>query len=324
MNVLILSCGTRCLLVDYFKKKENGFNQVVVTDCSLNAPALYRADKYYIVPPMCEPSYLSFIFKICETEKINMVLPLHEDELLLIAEHNGEFVKRNIVPIVSPIGIIQLCRDKYSLYNRMKEIGIPVLYTGLIGEKKQIIEEYGFPLFMKPRYGAGSISSLVINKEKAIDGNVENDTKEFVIQPYIDGEEYGVNFYVDIKSGELIDVFVMKKIRMRAGETEKSISIHETTIERMVKKICDNILFRGPIDMDVIKKGNEYFVLDINPRFGGGYPHTHSCGVNFVKKLANNAKGIRNVPGKCNYKEGLIALRYMDISVIGKDTKADE
>ena len=325
MNILILSCGTRSLLVDYFVERKNGFDKVVVTDCSVNSPALYRADKYYIVPRMKEPTYLPKLFDICKSENINAVLPLQEDELVLIAENADEFKNRNVLPIISSLEIVKLCRDKYGFYKKMRELGIPCIPTVLADSRKEMIEKYGFPLFMKPRYGAGSVSSTIINKEVAIDGNLANeDDEEFIIQPYINGDEYGVNFYVDFKTGELTELFIMKKIRMRAGETEKSVSVYDTEIENIVKKLCENISFRGPIDMDVIKKGEKYYILDVNPRFGGGYPHTHSCGVNFIKQLARNAEGLANEHNRNEYENGIVAFRYMTISLMRKDDMPDE
>mgnify|MGYP002594735995 FL=1 len=91
MNILILSCGTRVKLVQYFLQRESGFEKVVVTDCSNYAPALYVADKYYIVPKMTEPDYLKSLLEICEKEQIKVVLPLQEDELLLIAKERKQF-----------------------------------------------------------------------------------------------------------------------------------------------------------------------------------------------------------------------------------------
>ena len=101
MNILILSCGTRVKLVQYFLQRENGFEKVVVTDCSNYAPALYVADKYYIVPKMTEPDYLKSLLEICEKEQIKVVLPLQEDELLLIAKERKQFEDLGILVAVS-------------------------------------------------------------------------------------------------------------------------------------------------------------------------------------------------------------------------------
>ena len=94
MNILILSCGTRNLLVRYFKDRRNGFDKVVGTDCSTYAPALYETDSHYIVPCMTAPDYLDVILDICRRESIRMVLPLQEDELDLSTEQGAFYRDR--------------------------------------------------------------------------------------------------------------------------------------------------------------------------------------------------------------------------------------
>lgn len=324
MNILILSCGTRCLLVDYFMDRMNGFEKVVVTDCSSNSPALYRADKYYIVPRMSDESYIPSLIKICNNENITTILPLQEDELLLIAKHRDDFTKNNIIPIISPLDSIKLCRDKFSFYSKMQQKGIPIVPTFLSENKEKIISQYGLPIYMKPRYGAGSVSNYIINNSSAITNIIENESREFVLQPYIRGTEYGVNAYVDLISKELIEVFILKKIRMRAGETEKSRSIHNEIIRTLVKRICETIQICGPIDIDIMEYKGKFYVLEVNPRFGGAYPHTHSCGMNYVRMIANNAIGIKNEPFKMEYEDDIVAFRYMTISTMKRKDTDDE
>lgn len=318
-NILILSCGTRKLLVSYFKQRINGFEKVVVTDCSVYAPALYCADKYYIVPKMTDSNYLSDILTICNEEKINAVLPLQEDELVLIAKNKELFLSNNIIPIISDANIISVCRDKYKFYMDMCDLSINSIPTFLMDELGEIRKKYDLPLFMKPRFGAGSVSNYKINTQEMIEAISNSEEGEFVLQPYCEGVEYGINVYVDMISKEVVEIFILKKIRMRAGETEKSVSVKNTEIERIVNDICSKMNFIGPVDIDLIEKDGKYYVLEINPRFGGAYPHAHSCGVNFVKLIANNIDGKVNNPFEMAYEEGVIALRYTDVFIVKRD-----
>lgn len=92
MNILILSAGTRNKVVQYFVKTLNGKGTVVATDMSNLAPAIYEADKYYIVPRMTDPGYLDVILDICKKEKITGVLSLIDPELSLLAENREKFI----------------------------------------------------------------------------------------------------------------------------------------------------------------------------------------------------------------------------------------
>ena len=296
--------------------RENGFHKTVAADCSPYSPALYRADKYYIIPRMKDPDYFPSLLDICEKEEINAILPLQEDELLLIAENQSVFIERHILPVISKLDIVELCYDKYNLYKMLTEEGIGAVPTFLTVNLETVIEHYGFPLFMKPRFGAGSVSNYLINTRESIKGNIRNESKEFIIQPYIEGNEYGINAYVDFVSGQLVEMFILKKIRMKAGETEKSVSVHNDKIKNIVKSICTILALRGPVDIDIMEKDGEFYVLEINPRFGGAYPHTHACGVNFIRLLSNNANNIANPSFTMEYEEGVVAFRYMTISTM--------
>lgn len=151
MNILILSCGTRNKLVCYFKNGSSGFDKVVGTDCSPYAPALYVADSYYIVPEMMEPNYLSVLLHICEMEKIDVVLPLQEDELLFLAEYKQDFEDRNILAAVSDCEKVSLCRDKYHMYQYLCEHEVSAVPTYLWKLDQKKLEN---PLFFGGGGGA--------------------------------------------------------------------------------------------------------------------------------------------------------------------------
>lgn len=318
MNILILSCGAKCLLVDYFMKKSNGFDSVVAVDCSVYAPALYRADRHYIVPRMKDDGYLPEILHICEKEKIDVILPLQEDELVLISQMRKLFEDKGILPLISDYETVCLCRDKLKFYqflNKQEDIRLIPTYSSDDFLEDRI--DLDFPVYVKPRYGAGSEDNLSVPTKGWLREMLSAGQKEMIIQPHMDGQEYGVNAYIDILSGEPVSIFVLQKISMRAGETFKSVSVHNAAIEKLVNAVCSAIRFRGPIDIDIMEYEGTYYVLEVNPRFGGGYPHAYNCGVNFLQLIAKNAAGYQNEPTD-RYEDGVVALRYTDINMVGK------
>lgn len=314
MNILILSAGTRNLLVSYFMK--SGFDKVVAADASPLAPALYLATKYYIVPLMKDPSYMDRILDICKSESIDAVLPLQEDELQLIADNAGLFEKNGIKVIVSDSRSVSACRDKFGFLDALTKAGIPVLktYCDIDAFRKDIDEGLvSFPVFIKPRFGCGSADSFMAGNIEFIDAVRKNYNEEFVIQQFNKGREYGADIYCDLITGEVTDIFLKEKLRMRAGETEKSVSVINETVFDLVKKTVSLFDFRGPIDMDLFEMDGTYYVSEINPRFGGGYPHAYLCGVNFPLRILENLKGNSGDCSIGDYKAGMIALKTQDI-----------
>ncbi len=316
MNILILSCGTRNKLIRYFKEPGNGIERIIGTDCSAYAPALYETDEHYLVPRMTSPDYLDIVLNICQKEKIDAVLPLQEDELFLIASNREKFMNAGVLPIVSEQNTVELCRDKYAFYHHMKRSGLPVLPSFLNLSEFQKHYEAGkinFPVFIKPVRGCGSIGIQKADNMELLSVLCKYSSDDMLIQQFAEGEEYGVDLYVDLLSQEPVSIFTKKKLRMRAGETEKSVSVKDEKLFTLIRKTAASLSLSGPVDMDIFCVDGDYYISEINPRFGGGYPHAHACGMNFPKLIAANAAGRKNTAAIADYEEGVCMLKYTDL-----------
>ncbi|MBQ7841634.1 MAG: ATP-grasp domain-containing protein [Lachnospiraceae bacterium] len=318
MNILILSCGTRNKLVRFFKEtlknRPEGGN-VIVTDCSEWAPALYEADAFHIVPRMTEPGYLEHILDICKKEKVNAVLPLFEDELDLIAQNRQMFEAEGIVPVVSEKETVALCRDKYLFYQHLVKNNIPALPTCLGLEEFDAMYAAGkmdFPVFVKPVNGCGSVGISKVEDRELLEILCRRSEDGLLIQQFADGEELGADIYVDLKSQKPTAIFTKKKVRMRAGETEKSVSVKDETLFALIEKTVLTLKLAGPVDMDIFKVNGQYFISEINPRFGGGYPHAYHCNVKFPELIAENLCGRENRCAIGEYEEGICMMKYSD------------
>lgn len=302
--------------MQYFKAKESGFDKVVGTDCSIYAPALYEADSYYIVPRMTSPDYIDVILDICQKENIGAVLPLQEDELALLSSKRQLFIEKGILPVVSSPETIELCRDKYAFYEHMQQNGIPMLTSckDLSAFQKYYDEKkIDFPVFIKPVRGCGSIGIREVDNMELLSVLCKYSKEEMLIQQFAEGEEYGVDVYVDMISHQPVSVFTKKKLRMRAGETEKSVSVKDDALFTLIRKTASVLSLAGPVDMDVFYINGQYYLSEINPRFGGGYPHAYACGVNFPKQIAENAAGKENADTIGCYEEGICMLKFSDL-----------
>ena len=319
MNILILSCGTRNKLVRYFREKGNGFDRVIGTDCSAYAPALYETDNHYLVPRMTSPGYLDTILGICEKEKIDAVLPLQEDELYLIASHKELFTSKGICPIVSSPETVELCRDKYAFHNHLIAYNIPTLPAcDSLSAFRKCYEDgrMNFPVFVKPIRGCGSIGIQKAEHMQLLEVLCKYSSDGLLIQTFADGEEYGIDFYVDMLSHKPVSIFIKQKLRMRAGETEKSVSVKDAALVDLVKQTAETLSLSGPVDMDVFRVKGRYYISEINPRFGGGYPHAYSCGINFPKLIAANLSGTENADTIGSYEDGICMLKYTDLMTL--------
>ena len=317
MNILILSAGTRNKVVEYFKKELNGQGKVIATDCNPLAPTLYIADKHYIVPRIDSDDYLETILDICRKESIKGLFSLIDPELSLIAEHKQKFTDIGVIPFVSDYDKVEMCFDKYEFYKRCRSLNIPTVRSYIdINEFKQDYENQviDFPVFVKPYNGSCSMNIQRIDNMEDLEFNM-NRYDNLMIQEYMDGNEYGVDVYIDILSHEVISIFIKKKLLMRAGETDKSVSVKNDKLLNLVKRFAEEMKFVGQIDIDVFEVGGEFYISEVNPRFGGGYPHAYECGCNFPKYMIENMKGNINEIQVGNYKEGIYMMKYLDLIV---------
>lgn len=129
MNILILSAGTRNKIVQYFKKELQGKGKVIATDCSELAPAIYEADKYYIVPKIDNPEYIDVILDICKQENIDTLISLIDPELSLISRNIKLFNNIGVKPIISDYDKVEMCFDKYKMYEFLVKNNIKTIKT---------------------------------------------------------------------------------------------------------------------------------------------------------------------------------------------------
>lgn len=317
MNILILSCGTRNKVVQYFKKALAGQGNVIATDMSPNAPALYDADKHYIVPRMSAPGYIDVIFDICKKEKISGVLSLIDPELSLLAKHMDDFAALGVTVIGSSYDLCEQSLDKMQMFRYLTEHGYRCAKSYV--SKEQFYEDVAagvisYPVFVKPVQGSASISISKVYDKETVDLLFDH-SDNLMIQEFLNGQEIGADVYIDMISGDVVSIFTKKKLVMRAGETDKAVSFKDEKLFALIQRFVKETGFRGQIDIDIFEIGGEYYISEVNPRFGGGYPHAYECGCDHMMLICNNLKGISNEKNIGNYEENLVMMKYNEIMI---------
>ena len=317
MNILLLSAGTRDKVVQYFKRELAGKGKVIATDCSELAPAIYEADEYVIVPRIDADGYLDCILDICKEKQITGVLSLIDPELSLLAENKERFLAVGTTPIVPAYDAVETCFDKFQMYQLLQKNGYQTAKSYI--DKESFYEDVAagkiqYPVFVKPVKGSASINISKVQSQKEIDvlfALYDN----LMIQEFMDGTEYGADVYIDMITGEVTSIFVKEKIKMRAGETDKSVSVKDETLFELIKNFVKTAGYRGIIDMDIFKVQGTYYISEVNPRFGGGYPHAYECGVNVPAQIIRNLEGKENPVTIGAYKSGIYMMKYNEIMI---------
>lgn len=276
---------------------------IVATDMQLSAPALQAADIKIQVPAVYDPKYVDITLDICKEYKINALISLNDLELPILSQNKTKFESIGVKLLVSDPSVIDICFDKYKTAQWIESIGLksPKTYVSLTEAKNAITKgDINYPLFMKPRWGSGSIGLETVNDEEELDiyyslllkkikrtilatASVGDDY--ILIQEKLTGNEYGLDVMNDI-DGNHIEVSVKQKLAMRAGETDKAVTLNNPEIEEIGHKVGQNLKHTCNLDMDIMQRENgDYCVLELNPRFGGGFPFSYEAGVNLPKAI---------------------------------------
>lgn len=309
MNILFTCAGRRTYLLKYFKENMSEGDKVLATDMQLSAPALQVADVKLQVPAVYDPNYVNITLNICKEHKVDALISLNDLELPILAEHKAEFAAVGTKVIVSDPAVIDIAFDKHKTAQWVESIGLnaPKTYVRLDDCKKALAAgEISFPLFMKPRWGSGSIGlesiadmeeldiyyNLLMKKiKKTILATASVGDEYIMIQEKLTGNEFGLDVMNDLE-GNNVAVSVKQKLAMRAGETDKAITRDLPEVREMGRKIGENLKHIGNLDVDIMQRADgAYCVLELNPRFGGGFPFSYEAGVNLPKAIIKWVKG---------------------------------
>jgi carbamoyl-phosphate synthase large subunit len=319
-NILVLSCGTRNKVIQYFKKAlttEDGtrIGRVIATDMSRVAPAIYEADAHYIVPRMTADGYIDVIFDICRKENICAVLSLIDPELSLLARHEADFAAIGVRVVGSSYALCEMSLDKMQMYRWLTDHGYRTARSYIDKEVFYADLDRGLiqsPVFVKPIRGSASIAISKVSDRETLELLFAHDSN-LMIQEYMKGQEIGTDVYIDMVSGEVVSIFTKKKLVMRAGETDKAVSFKDEKLFELIRRFVGEAGYRGQIDIDIFEVDGVYYISEVNPRFGGGYPHAYECGCDHMTMIANNLGGIANYCSIGNYESNVFMMKYSEI-----------
>lgn len=321
LNILFTCAGRRNYLINYFKEALNGEGKIIAIDSEHNAPALIDADIALNVSSIYSENYISEVLEICKKYQVAAVISLYDLELPIISKHVEDFKSIGTRVIISNERVIDIAFDKWKTHVFLREQGLQTPETYL--DLKEAIDalnagELEFPLILKPRWGSNSIGieipqnmeeleySYFLLKSKLTrsilkEASNQDINRSILIQQKLGGQEYGMDVLNDF-DGNNVGVFARKKVSMRCGETDKAISVIHSGITRVGETIGKALGHCGNLDCDVFVDGDGIYVLELNPRFGGGYPFSHEAGANTVAVYLSWIKGEADFSRHLNYK----------------------
>lgn len=325
MNILFTCAGRRNYLINYFKEALKGEGKVYATDMQLTAPALVDADVAIQVPAIYSEEYIPSLKNIIKEHSIKAVISLNDLELPILSQAKQDIESLGAKVIVSDENAINIAFDKWETVKFLESNGLKSPKTFIdFQEAKKAIEsgELKFPLVIKPRWGSASIGidfpedmeelelayklqTIRLKRTILAEASKEDIDHAILIQEKIPGKEYGMDVLNDFE-GNYVGTFVRQKLQMRSGETDKAVSVIDERFEKIGKIIGENLKHIGNLDCDVFEHNGELYVLELNPRFGGGYPFSHEAGNNTAAIYIEWLKGNKDISMHSDYKADMM------------------
>ncbi len=287
LNVLITAASRRVALVQAFRQALAGAGvrgSVVVTDVNPMSPAVHVAARAYRVSLATEPAYLDEIGAISQREAIGLIVPTIDDELPLFGRVRPAFERMGVRVAASTERTASLCNDKHALCEHLRARGIPAAQSFLPG---MLPDRPDFPLFIKPRYGRGSVGAYAVRNPRELAFFLHY-VEQPVIQEFLNGAEYTIDMLCDF-DGRPLSVVPRERVVIRSGVTDRGRTSGDPALIELALRCADALAFAGAVNIQCRIVDGRPVIFEINPRFSGGIPLTIAAGADFPRMLVDLA-----------------------------------
>ncbi len=320
-KILFTSPGRRVELINLFKIQNNFL--LYGADYINTSPASFYLEKVFKLPFKIDKKYIEKILNICEENNIDLVIPLIDPEIPLLSNYEKEFSKIQTKLLIPNKDICQKSFDKLEMSKEIRKIKVKQPKTISMNDIEKLENINTENIIIKPKTGSSSKNVFKLKKDVVKDfiKLMNFCLDEFIIQEYINYEfEVTVDVFSDFE-GNIVEMCQRKRLKTRGGEVERAVTMKDKKLAKIVEKISKELKINSIYNIQFLYSNNNYYFLEINPRFGGGYPLSHKSGANFIENINNF---IENKPynyyKSSRYIDDYYMLRY-DNAIYTKELK---
>ncbi len=318
-NILVTATGSivaqgiiKCLKLANRQKKSKFNYKIISADMSAMAPGIYRGDKGILVPPVSSPEYLDFIIKTCIKEKIDALFIGSDEELLSLTLAKNEIEnKAETVVITNPIDVVFKSVDKWKTFEFLKQNNLPCPHSALPDDQDRFVQDYGFPLVVKPREGHGSLHFYLVHDKKELEDAkraIERTGWRPLLQEYLGNgdSEYTTGITVN-QNGKVMSSIAMRKI-LKSGQTYKAFIDDYKVVRKSAEQTAVTLGGKGPVNIQAKMVDGKPKIFEINARFSATTPIRAVAGINEPDILVRNMALGEDI--KMEGYQRLVCLRY--------------
>ncbi len=308
MTAVLFTCaGQRVDILDAFRRAGA---RTVAADVNPLAPALYRADRYALVPRIDDDAYVPALRALVEEEDVRLIVPLTDLDQVTLAESRDQLGALVLLPAAETV---ERLGDKYLAHLLFEERGIESPPTWL---PNGVPDDASFPLLVKARHGFGSRHIYRAEDRAQLGFFLGYTPVDSIVQACLGGEEFSMDVFCDL-DGRCLNAIPRTMIESKGGESIKGMTIRDERLIELACGVAEKLRLVGPANIQCFREEDgSHFITDINPRFGGGFPLPLAAGGRYPELALALARGERPEPRLGDFREGIVMTRFFsDLSL---------
>lgn len=311
MNILVSSAGRRGALIRLIQETVQARRgKVFAIDAAPWSSACRLADDWQLVPPFDDAQFFDVVVSYCRQHDIRLIVPTHDRELLVYAKLRPLFAALDIHVACSGMETVAIATDKQLTDHFLREHAIPSVPRVDLQRCLRLDPTLPFPLVVKPRRGSSSQGVQIVHDQEELAFFLKR-TPDPIVQRKAEGKEFTTNLFID-RRGRCVVAVPHWRIETRGGEVSKCVTVRKTALLAVAEQLADNLPDAfGPLCFQAfVTHDDQVQVVELNARFGGGYPIAHQAGANFIHMLMEQVEGrdAATVP----WVDGLAMTRWDD------------
>lgn len=317
MNILFSCIGRRGYIADYFRHHLGPDDRIIGTSNSRWTSAFTACDLGVVLPDITSPDYVPTLLTVCQELEVDALLSFFDLDIDVLSHYHDEFRAIGVLPILPSAEVSDICFDKYrtGLFLIEHGFGAPQTFVDL-EEALRVVGEgrIAFPVMVKPRRGFASRNLFWARKPSELEVFFHY-APDMLVQEALPGEEYHLDIFTDLR-GQVLAVVPKRKVAMRAGETDQAQICDLPELVALGVQLggaLGQLGHVGPLDVDVFVENGRAVVLELNPRFGGGYPLSHLAGADFPGLVLKLIRGESIEPRIGQFRSGIVMMKEYKI-----------
>jgi len=320
VTVLISSAGRRVELLRGFRRALEDVgapDRVLATDCSWYSSAFHDADEAFLVPRLDDPEFAPRLLELCLKHDVDMLVPTIDTELPVWVAHRDQFAEIGTTIALSDGDVVAIAADKQRTQDWLVAHGFPTVEQTTPAAALADPDVWTFPLMAKPRFGSAGLGVGLVRdgQELALVARRGHELGEIIVQRVAPGVEHTIDVLSD-RTGRCVCAVPRRRIEVRAGEVSKGMTVRSAVLEDLAARVCEALPGAyGALNVQIFVDGDvddpdNVAVVEINARYGGGFPLSLEAGADFPRWMLEELLGLPSTSSPDAWRSGLVMLRY--------------